>query len=116
MKNLSSADHQKGLLITVCAGEHGVLEEGAVEGDVVRDAVDDDRVLGRGVEGDCADAYGFGLDGFALELGGHLVDALDQRSWERVFHAVEHADLLHLVLSPLPAIRGLSVWNAHDAR
>ena len=46
LKNLSSALHQKGLLMTTVPERAGILQVAAIEGNVVRDAVHDD-VVGR---------------------------------------------------------------------
>jgi hypothetical protein len=73
LKNLSSADHQKGLLMMISA----------IEGDVVRDAIDDDGVGRSFVEKDCAGLDEFGGD--AVHIEG--VDALDQGPGKAVLHA-----------------------------
>ncbi len=77
-------------------GERRVLQEAAIEGNVVRDAVDDDRIAA----GRCL-AHAADLDGLGSDVGKlHRVDALDQRSGEGVLHAVQDANLLHLLLLP----------------
>ncbi len=62
LKNFSSALHQNGLLITARAVERRVLEIGAVEGDVLGDAVDDHGVLGGLALDQLVDADGLGGD------------------------------------------------------
>jgi hypothetical protein len=46
LKNLSSAVHQNGLLMTYVPCRHGVLQRRPVELDLVRDAIDDDAIRG----------------------------------------------------------------------
>ena len=74
-----------------CSAECGVLEISAIEGDVLRDAVDDDAI-----------AAGFGhlhaaeldeLGGHALDL--HVVDLFHQRWRKSIFHAEHDADFFH---------------------
>jgi hypothetical protein len=73
--------------------EGGVLEKGAVEGDVVGDAVDDDRVA-RGLSSATAPVSQTRPD--AVDVAG--VDVLDQRAGKAVLHAKQNADLLHAEL------------------
>jgi len=75
--------------------ECGVLEVGAIERDVVGDAVDDDRVW-RGL----IEVHGAGFN----ELGSDAidvasVDVLDERAGKAVFHAEQNTDLFHAVTS-----------------
>jgi predicted N-acetyltransferase YhbS len=78
LKNLSSADHQKGLLMMKVPLSVG-------------DAVDDDGV-GRGL----VEEHGAGFDEFgvdAVDVTG--VNVLHERTGKAVFHAEQDADLLH---------------------
>ena len=71
--------------------ERGVLEIGAIEGDVVGDAVDDDGVARGLVELDGAGLDELGLN--AVDIA--RIDVLDQRAGKAVLHAEQDADLLH---------------------
>ncbi len=71
--------------------ERGVFEKGAVEGDVVGDAVDDDGILRSPVQVHRAGVNEFGLNAF--DMAG--VDVLDQCSRKAVLHAEQNADLFH---------------------
>ena len=82
----------EGIVDDLGSREHGVLEIRAIEGNIVRDAVDDDGVAG-GLRH---------LDAARLEMLGrhagdsHRVDAIHQGGWKRLFHAIEYADFLHI--------------------
>ncbi len=70
-----------------------MLEVGAVEGDVVGDAVDDD-----GVGSGLVHVRRAGLDELGVDaVEGARVDVLDERAGKAVFHAEQNADLLHAV-------------------
>ena len=74
----------KGVIDYDGPGEHGVLEIGPIEGDVVRDAVDDDAIarwLGH------ADGAEFDVFG-AYVLNGEAVDAVDESGREGFLHPV----------------------------
>ena len=75
--------------------KRGVLEEGAVEGNVVGDAVDDHRVARRPVQVDRAGLHELGLDAFDVAR----VDVLHQRAGKAVLHAEQNADLFHAAAS-----------------
>ena len=79
--------------------ERGVLEKGAVEGNVVGDAVDDDRVWRGLVEVHGAGFNELGLN--AVDVAG--IDVLDQRAGKAVLHAEQNADLFHAVPPALAA-------------
>ena len=75
-----------------------MLQKGAVERDVVRDAVDDHRVAGRTVQ-----LHGAGLDKLGLNaIDVARVDVLHQRAGKAVLHAEQNADFFHAAL-PLDA-------------
>ena len=75
-----------------------MLQEGAVERYVVRDAVDDRRVPGRTVH-----LHGAGVDKLGLNaIDIARVDVLHQRAWKAVLHAEQNADFFHAAL-PLDA-------------
>ena len=77
------------------AVERGVLEVGAVERDVVGDAVDDDGVW-RGL----VEVHGAGFDELGSEsIDVARVDVLNERAGKAVFHAEQNADLFHAVTS-----------------
>ena len=69
----------------------GVLEPGAIEGNVVGDAVHDHRIGGRLVEAHGADFDKLRLN--AVQVPG--IDLLHQRAGKAVFHAEEDADPFH---------------------
>ena len=62
--------------------QHGVLQVGAVELNILRDTVDDDVVFFGLVHADAADLYELGRD--AIDV--HRVDLLHHCGWEGVFH------------------------------
>lgn len=68
-----------------------MFDEGAKEGNVVRDTVDNDGVARGLVDGDGADFDEFGAN--ALDRAG--VDALDQCAGKAVFNAKQDADSFH---------------------
>src|SRR6202011_994086 len=72
------------------SGQHSVLEVGAIERDVLRNAIYDDVVLSRLIHADAANDDTLG--GHARALPG--VDLSDQRAWKRVLHPIEYAYLL----------------------
>jgi hypothetical protein len=81
----------EGVVDDHCSVQHCVLEESAVEGDVMGDAVDDDRVRRSFVQ-----VYGPGLDKFgadAIEM--HRIDALDERAGKSILHSKQNANFLH---------------------
>ncbi len=71
--------------------EDGVLEEGAIEGDLMGDAVDDDAPLGRAVETGGALSDELGAD--IVVIAG--VDGGDERAGEAVFGSEEDSDFFH---------------------
>ncbi len=75
--------------------DRGVLQIGAIEGNVVRNAIHDHRVAGRLVQSHRAD-----LDKLRLNpVDVPRIDVLNQCAWKAVLHAEEDADLFHCALT-----------------
>jgi hypothetical protein len=75
------------------AAECGNLEHGAVEGDVVRNPVQDDIVAQQLIH-----AHAANFDKLGCHVGQiHAVDGFDERGREALFHAEENADDAHWV-------------------
>jgi hypothetical protein len=81
----------EGIVDDLSAGEDGVLEEGAVKGNVVADAVDDDAVAGGLGHFDAADLKVFGEDAGNL----HGVNVVDEGGGEAGLHSIDNGDLTH---------------------
>ncbi len=105
LKNLSSADHQKGLLMTCVPVRTAFFRERAIEGHVVRDAIDDDRVA-RGLgHVHAADMDELGADAFDL----HRVDPVDEGAGKGIFHSKKNTNLLHVILQLVTDMLGRSL-------
>ena len=84
----------EGIVDDLRARKDSVLQKGAVEGHVVRDAIDDDGVAGRFGHADTADVDELGLNSFDL----HGVDFVDEGAGKGIFHSKQNTDLLHVIL------------------
>ena len=79
-----------------------MLEEGAIERNLVGDAVKNDGVARLLIEIDCTRLHKLSLNAGWISR----IDPLDERAGKTVFHAEQHADLLHAVV-PLQSVASL---------
>src|SRR5215469_2427023 len=73
-----------------CSGEDRIFQVGSIKRDVMRNAIDDQRIPARISHSYATDLHGLGRDA----IGFGAIDPLDHRGWKSILHSEEDADLL----------------------